>query len=321
VTLVLPLAFLLTLTTRPALATPDEGGSKSLYEQLDEANTAWHEAKTALETSRTRQSELSNRITELEHSAASLSGEVAAAASEAYASGPMEFAIALDENDFDTLVDKMSFISQLTWQNDSQVRELTRARDELTQQRSAVDNEISQQEVSEREMAQRTQEAQNALEAVEGHPSLGYIASGAPAAAPAPRGADGGFDAESCTESDPTGGPCLTPRTAHAYSEARRVGFTHYSSCNHAASWGEHPKGRACDMAADPNNFGGTAAGDSKSYGNRLAAWFVENAEALGVMYVIWFKQCWMPSTGWSSYDGGSDPSSAHTNHVHVSML
>jgi hypothetical protein len=67
--------------------------------------------------------------------------------------------------------------------------------------------------------------------------------------------------------------------------------------------------------------FGGVAAGADKDYGNRLAAWFIANAKNLGLLYVIWFRQIWMPSTGWRAYSGGNGtPSSDHTNHVHLSV-
>jgi hypothetical protein len=39
-------------------------------------------------------------------------------------------------------------------------------------------------------------------------------------------------------------------------------------------------------------------------------------------MYVIWFKQIWTPAAGWHHYSGvAGDPSSDHTNHVHLSIL
>jgi hypothetical protein len=83
----------------------------------------------------------------------------------------------------------------------------------------------------------------------------------------------------------------------------------------------EHPKGRACDFAAQPDGFGGVATGGDRAYGNNLAAYFVRNANRLGVLYVIWFEQIWTPSTGWRAYrNGRGDPSSDHTNHAHLSM-
>ena len=52
-------------------------------------------------------------------------------------------------------------------------------------------------------------------------------------------------------------------------------------------------------------------------YGNDLMAFLVRNADRLGIYYVIWNRKIWFPASGWSSYSGPS----AHTDHVHVSML
>ena len=104
-------------------------------------------------------------------------------------------------------------------------------------------------------------------------------------------------------------------------AEAKKDGFTRFVSCFRPSGSGEHPKGRACDFAADKNGFGGDATGSSRTYGNRLADYFIANASRLGVLYVIWFRRIWLPSSGWKSYSGaGGDPSSDHTNHVHLSM-
>jgi hypothetical protein len=87
-----------------------------------------------------------------------------------------------------------------------------------------------------------------------------------------------------------------------------------------SSSSGEHGLGRACDFAAATAGFGSAATGDNKVYGNRLAAFFVKNAERLGVLYVIWYRRIWMPGVGWAAYSSGSSPSAAHTNHVHLSI-
>jgi hypothetical protein len=107
----------------------------------------------------------------------------------------------------------------------------------------------------------------------------------------------------------------------HAYNEAQVFGFTRYTSCHRGGTFGEHPLGRACDHAASVNGFGGVATGGDKAYGDRLASFYIYNAEELAVQYVIWFNQIWMPSTGWRAYGGvGGDPSSDHTNHLHISI-
>jgi len=104
--------------------------------------------------------------------------------------------------------------------------------------------------------------------------------------------------------------------------EAQKAGFTRFVSCFRPSGPYEHPKGRACDFSAQEKGFGGIAAGGDKVYGSNLAAFFVRNANALAVLYVIWFKQVWTPSVGWHAYSGVTgDPSGDHTNHVHLSII
>jgi hypothetical protein len=120
---------------------------------------------------------------------------------------------------------------------------------------------------------------------------------------------------------DPTTDGCITPRMLHALQQAKKAGFTHFVACFRHQNSGEHPKGRACDFAADKNGFGGVATGSSKDYGNRLANYFINNSSRLGVLYVIWFRRIWLPSSGWKAYTrGNGDPSSEHQNHVHLSV-
>src|SRR5439155_8036837 len=139
-------------------------------------------------------------------------------------------------------------------------------------------------------------------------------------AAAAPRRSNGSWPAESCSINDPTTSGCITPRMLHALQQAKAAGFTHYVSCWRSGGSGEHPKGRACDFAAAPNGFGGVATGADRAYGDRLAAYFLANYDRLAVLYVIWFRQIWLPSSGWRAYHGGGDPSSDHTNHCHLSV-
>ena len=140
------------------------------------------------------------------------------------------------------------------------------------------------------------------------------------AARSAPRRADGSFGPQACSVDDPTSSGCLTPRMAHALQQARAAGFTRYTACFRRASFGEHPLGRACDFSASAKGFGGTATGGDKAYGDRLANYLINNSDRLGVLYVIWFRRIWLPSSGWRAYSGGGSPSAAHTNHVHLSV-
>ena len=150
----------------------------------------------------------------------------------------------------------------------------------------------------------------------------GFISANSPLAKAAPRNSDGSWPKESCTINDPTTSGCITPRLLNAYQQSRAAGFKRYTSCFSERSSGEHPKGRACDHAAAAGGFkNANASGGDRTYGNNLAAYFVKNASRLGVLYVIWFRQIWMPGTGWRAYSGSGGPSATHTNHVHLSVI
>ncbi|MFG3423179.1 hypothetical protein [Micromonospora sp. NPDC048063] len=140
-------------------------------------------------------------------------------------------------------------------------------------------------------------------------------------AEPAPRNNDGTWPREGCTvRPDPTTGRgCLTPRTAHVIAQAKQAGYGN-PGCYRPAGPGEHPKGRACDWMM---TSGGPATGAQRQRGDAMAAWAVANADRLGIMYVIWYRQVWSPARGWRPYRnpfGQTGPGGEHTNHVHISV-
>jgi hypothetical protein len=223
----------------------------------------------------------------------------------------------------DVFLERIQHLDMLA-QVDGQV--LTQYRRSLNQAvaaKAAVDKEIGEQQKQVAALTKKKKEAELALGSVGGGGAAGgFVSTSSPLAKPAPRNSDGSWPKESCTIDDPTGSGCLTPRTLHAYKEARADGFTHYTKCYRVQSSGEHGKGRACDFSANATTFKDAAAtGADKTYGNNLAAYFIKNADTLGVMYVIWFRQIWMPGTGWKAYSPSGGPSVVHTNHVHLSML
>jgi hypothetical protein len=91
----------------------------------------------------------------------------------------------------------------------------------------------------------------------------------------------------------------------------------------------EHPRGRACDIMTTAS---GAAQGADRVRGTAMAEWLAANAKELHVLYVIWYERVWSPNkdvykpwTEWRTYkesclNGGCDHSTAHRNHVHVSI-
>lgn len=300
----------------------DEGGTAALRKKLDQAASGYNNAKAKVAASQKRQKTLVKQIAETEKKLAALTSEAQHLGAAAYKGGnPDPLTVLANSGSVDEFAAKASYVDTISRQTNGTLHELTATQKKLATQRKQVDKELKTQQAQEKTMAKRRKDAEAALvEAGGGNNSAGFLSGTSAAAQPAPRNSDGSWPTESCSIDDPTSEGCLTARMLHTYNEARSDGFTHYTHCFRQASFGEHPKGRACDFAADTGGFGSTATGDSKAYGDRLAAWGVDNADRLGVLYVIWFRQIWLPGSGWKSYSGDGTPSGDHTNHVHISV-
>lgn len=303
--------------------TDDEGGSDSLREQLDVAAKGYLDAQAALDNSTKRQQQLAAHLGTLEAELVTRTQTVGELAGMAYRTGRLgPLTALLNSNSPDGFLDRAASLGTVAANEDRQLRNLIEVRDQEARAKAAIDNEIREQRKQLDIMAKRKQQAERALAAAgSGGSSPGVTGTTTAATAkPAPRNSDGSWPKESCSVNDPTTTGCITPRTLNAMNQAKAAGFTRFVSCHRTGGSGEHPKGRACDFAAEKGGFGGVATGGDKTYGDNLAAYFVKNASRLGVLYVIWFKQIWLPGSGWKAYNGGGDPSSNHTNHVHLSV-
>jgi hypothetical protein len=317
--------------TPPASAAPssstgtdDEGGTPALRKKLDEAARAYSLAKSKLDGSKKRQAQFALQLKAAEQRLSELDSHVQQLAAIAYRNGRLTaFMALLNSASPEEFLQRAVTVDLLAKRDDQQLREYAAAKADAVQQKALVDNEVRIQIKQLADMQKRKKQAEQALIAAGGGQSTTSLASfNSPAAKPAPRNPDGSWPSESCSVNDPTTSGCITPRTAHALQEARSDGFNHYVSCYRSGGSGEHPKGRACDFAAAPNGFENVnASGSDKTYGDRLAAYFLKNANALGVMYVIWYGRIWMPSSGWRTYSGCCGPAATHKNHVHLSML
>jgi hypothetical protein len=286
--------------------TDDEGAPKTLREKLEVAAKEYYDTKAKLVASQKRQAQIQKKLAAARYKGSQL--------------GVLN-GMFTGQGDPDRLLDAAAVSEYLTWRDNEQLLQHRTARDEAQIQEAALKAEVEEEGKQLAQLDKVKRSAEKALATAGGLVTAGYKGP-APEAQPAPRTSSGGWPRETCKYKDPTNtGGCVTPRMYHLLQEAQFAGFRRFTKCWRSQSWGEHPKGRACDHSANEGNFGGTASGLSKTYGNRLAAWAQKNAEALGVMYIIWFRQIWFPGVGWRSYSGCCDASSMHTNHVHISML
>jgi hypothetical protein len=317
------LALVLAAPAAPASADP-EGGTKTLRDALESAAKGHVEAKIKLENSKKRQKQLQTTLVTAQLDAKRLEVQVAAVAGRSYRLGRFNtLSVLLSASSPDTFLERVQRLDMMAQFDGRALTRYREAVDRYTRAKAALDLEIKEQEKQVTVMAKKKEEAELALASVGGGAVAGgFISANSPLAKPAKRNADGSWPRESCTINDPTTSGCITPRMLNAYQQARAAGFKRYTSCFSQRSSGEHPKGRACDFAAAPDGFENVnASGGDRVYGNNLAAFFVRNASRLGVLYVIWYRQIWMPGTGWRSYSGSGGPSATHTNHVHLSVI
>jgi peptidoglycan DL-endopeptidase CwlO len=312
----------------PAQAAPGddgEGGSATLTQQLDAASRGYLEAKDKLAVSQQRQAALAGRLKQLDAQIAPQQAAFDQVVRESYQAGrlgPMSALLTADSSA--GFLDRAEMLQTVAARQQDAVRDLTATRDAQAQAKAAIDATVRDQQKQVTVMAARKAQAEAALKAADAgqdDPQPGDGGGASAHATSVKRNADGSLPPEGCTVDDPTTDGCITPRMLHALQQAKAAGFTHYVACFRHQDSGEHPKGRACDFAADPDGFGGVATGASKDYGTRLANYFISNSDQLGVLYVIWFRRIWLPSSGWKAYTkGNGDPSSEHENHVHLSV-
>lgn len=89
---------------------------------------------------------------------------------------------------------------------------------------------------------------------------------------------------------------------------------------------GRHPQGLAMDYMI--NGGGEMPSSEQRAHGDEIANWVMVNHEQLGVRYIIWYKKIWEVSRyggpveweNWKNYTRGSDVTTHHYDHVHVSF-
>jgi hypothetical protein len=310
----------------PAAAAPGdpEGGTKTLREALESAAKGHVEATQKLKDSKKRQKELQSTLLQARVETEQMEVQVAAVAARSYRLGRFStMSMLLSASSPDVFLERAQRLDMMAQIDGRALVRYREALDRHTRATQAIALEVKEQEKQVTVLAKKKKEAELALASVGGGAVAGgFVNANSPLAKAAPRNSDGSWPKESCTVNDPTTSGCITPRLLNAYQQAKAAGFTRYTACFSQRNSGEHPKGRACDHSAAPGGFENVnATGGDKAYGDRLAAYYVKNANRLGVMYVIWYRQIWMPGTGWRSYSGSGGPNATHTNHVHLSVL
>ena len=128
---------------------------------------------------------------------------------------------------------------------------------------------------------------------------------------------------------DPTTSGQITRRMLNVYQQATAAfpdtSWSCYSPRPGTSS--EHPLGRACDITFG-NAIGTHPTPSQLGAGWAVTNWMKDNAETLGITYLIWQGKIWSlsrDSEGWRDYNGGSmhdpaDVTGGHYDHLHVTV-
>jgi hypothetical protein len=302
--------------------TPDGSGDAALQAQLAAAAHGYNDAKGRLDAAKQREAALTAQAAATKVQLDEVNAEVGAMAASAYKGGRIgALAVLLDSGSPTDLLERAQTLDAQLRHDDKVLANLHAVQARYDQQLAAIAQEVAGQQAQLAVMDKRKKDAEQALASASGGNAAAGFAVGAASATPAPRAADGSWPKEQCSVKDPTTSGCLTPRTLHALQQAKAAGFNHYVACFRPGTFGEHPLGRACDFAANATDFvNAPATGADKAYGDRLAGWLLANADRLAVLYVIWYRQIWMPGLGWRAYHGDGTPAGDHVNHVHLSV-
>ncbi|WP_430781154.1 coiled-coil domain-containing protein [Actinoplanes sp. G11-F43] len=305
----------------PSSETKSDGLMSSLMEST---NRRFVSAKAAVAASTKNQKKLAGEIKAAESRRDVLIPEVNSIARQQYLTGNLStVTFLLDSSSSDDFLSKAVSLEEINTLHDKKLSELNAVIEEVTSKKAALDAELKNEKQQLDVLAKQKESAEKQLDLVGASTGInqtvnqGLVDAKSDKAKAAPRNSSGGFSAEGCTEKDPTTSGCITKRTLNMYKETKKAGFDMFVGCFRTGGPFEHPKGRACDWSLQKSGFSSADSTKEMKYGNNLTAFLVRNADALGIYYVIWYKQIWFPASGWKAYHGVSD----HTDHVHVSML
>jgi hypothetical protein len=126
----------------------DEGGTASLRQQLEAAGKGFIEAQATLDASIKRQADLTQQVTDNQARYAALSTDAATIAVAAYRNGGNLRTVSalLESGSPDSLFDRATTLNAINMGNDRHLRELTRLRKQLADDKAAIDAEVLAQQ-------------------------------------------------------------------------------------------------------------------------------------------------------------------------------
>jgi len=128
---------------------------------------------------------------------------------------------------------------------------------------------------------------------------------------------------------DPTSSGQITARLLHLYQQTLTAFPDTKWACYspRPGTKSEHPLGRACDLTFG-DQIGHYPNPEQVETGWQVTNWMKDNADLLGVQYLIWQGKIWSvarEAEGWRPYNGGgmhnpNDVTGGHYDHLHVTV-
>ncbi|GAA3763646.1 archaellum component FlaC [Spinactinospora alkalitolerans] len=210
------------------------------------------------------------------------------------------------------MLDDAAALSQVSHNNGARVTSLTNLQDEAERASQKADGKLEEAQELIDDLEEQRDEVKEKIER--------YEEEQVPEA---PEDDGGGGDGDG-TVPDSARGPGfdgVTPRMAAIRDEIiGRFGAPYPVGCLRPGDPGEHGSGRACDFMM--SSGGAMPSAENQRLGTQIAEYAKNNADRLGVMYVIWEQRIWdsrNPGAGWKPMEDRGSITANHYDHPHVS--
>jgi peptidoglycan DL-endopeptidase CwlO len=223
-------------TAEPTPGVNEDGGQNLTVRQaLEKATAEYNDAKGRLDKSVADQTTITEQMGKTTTRLTELSATAGLVANAAYRGRRVSLVnVIIGAENADDMMRNMVTVEYMVMQDDKQLRELTATQRLLEQQKKDIEAAVANQQAQLKTMEANKKAAEDALrkagggaDASGGAPSGGKVTTN-----PVARNSDGSYPKETCSIDDPTTSGCISPRMLNAYNEARRVSFTHYTSCH-----------------------------------------------------------------------------------------
>ncbi len=282
-----------------------------LAEELDGELVVYEEAQTAAEKAQKRLAEVEDRYDE----ARSNVTELAAAQYKGSGIDPaMEVVMSSDP---DLTLDSAAMAGQVSYNNGERLLALSESKAELEEASDKADAKLDEAEEIVDELKDRQDEIKERIERYEAEQvpeppedGSGDGDGGGTGGGPVPDRLKGwGFDG-------------ATPRMAAIRDEVIANFSLPYEVGCVRSSADDHGTGQACDFMMSAG--GAMPSSQNAQIGQSVANYAQNNADRLGVKYVIWEQKIWdsrNPGAGWKPMEDRGSVTQNHYDHVHISSF